>query len=162
MNDETEALLLDVVARVSKAVETRDCPAIVVLDGNPRLVLSDYDYLRNQATARAFERRAADKAKQTGATRWALAVPMVWLITPDSIAARPVSNHPLREGEQEVIMWTTCDLAEGVDYGRVPYTRRPDGTPVFDDPEIVTVALRPSEHTLGHTLLRVLCGTPPG
>lgn len=160
MNEHTEALMLDVVERLKQAIRARDCPAIVVLDGHSRTVLSDYDYLRDDATARAFELRAADKAKQTGATRWALAVPMVWLITEHSIATRPVSSHPLREGEQEVITWTTGDLAEGVDYGRVPYARRPDGTPVFDDPEITTVALQPTEYTVGSALLRTLTDTP--
>ncbi|WP_051468075.1 hypothetical protein [Actinomadura oligospora] len=131
------------------------------MDGSPRLVLSDYDYPRDDATARAFELRAAAKAKQTGATRWALAVPMVWLIAEHSIATRQVSNHALREGEQEVIAWTTGDLSEGVDYGRVPYTRRPDGTPVFGDPEIATVALRPAEFAIGFTMLRMLTDEQP-
>ncbi|MEV5576590.1 hypothetical protein AB0L06_41735 [Spirillospora sp. NPDC052269] len=156
MNEHTEALLLDVVERVKTAIRAQDCPAIVVLDGRPRVILSDYDYLRDDTTARAFELRAAEKAKETGATRWALAVPMVWLITEHSIATRPVSNLPLREGEQEVIMWTTGDLNEGVDYGRVPYTRRPDSTPAFDGPEIVTIALRPTRSTVGSVLLHVL------
>ncbi|WP_026416975.1 hypothetical protein [Actinomadura oligospora] len=156
MNEHTEALLRDAVKRLQQAIRAHDCPAIVVLDGSPRLVLSDYDYLRDDATARAFELRAAAKAKQTGATRWALAVPMVWLITEHSIAARPVTNHPLREGEQEVIMWTVGDLAEGVDYGRVSYVRRPDGTPVFDDPEVAAVTLGPADYTIGFVLLQTL------
>ncbi|MEV5573912.1 hypothetical protein AB0L06_28070 [Spirillospora sp. NPDC052269] len=156
MNEHTEALLLDVVERVKAAIRAQDCPAIVVLDGRPRVILSDYDYLRGDATARAFELRAAEKAKRTGATRWALAVPMVWLITEHAIATRPVSNHPLREGEQEVIMWTTGDLTEGVDYGRVPYTRRPGGSPVFDDLEVATAPLRPAENTVGFALLQRL------
>ncbi|WP_182881747.1 hypothetical protein [Microbispora sp. H10949] len=40
-------------------------------------MLSDYDYLRDEATAAAFETRAAAKAHEIGATRWVLAVPQV-------------------------------------------------------------------------------------
>lgn len=158
MNDETEALLNDVVERLQRSIVTRDCPAIVVLDGEPRLVLSDYDYLRDEQTATAFEKRAAAKARETGAARWVIAVPQVWMIAPGAVSARAVSNHPLREGEQEAITWTSFDLEDGVDYGRVPYNRSPDGNPNFEDPEIFTIGIRPTEVTPGFSLMRELLG----
>ncbi|GAB3150891.1 hypothetical protein GCM10027161_50520 [Microbispora hainanensis] len=155
MNDKTAALLDDVVSRLEKSIVARDCPAIVILDGSRRLVLSDYDYLRDEATAAAFETRAAAKAHEIGATRWVLAVPQVWVfIPPSTVAMRAVSNHPLREDEQEAITWMSCDKDDGVDYGRVPYARRPSGEPVFDDPEVFTVGVRPHETMPGFTLLK--------
>ena len=69
MNDKTTALLHDVVTRLEKSIIARDCPAVVVLDGDRRLALSDYDYLRDEATATAFETRAASKARDIGAIK---------------------------------------------------------------------------------------------
>lgn len=158
MNDETVDLLFDVVARLERNIQERECPAIVALDGERKLVLTDYDYLRDDATAEAFERRAAAKAQEIAATRWVLAVPQVWLITSDRIATRAVANLPLREGEEEAITWTAFDRHDGVDYGRVPFTRRPNGEPVFDDPEEFTDPLRPAATTPGYVLLQVLIG----
>ncbi|MDX3106894.1 hypothetical protein [Nonomuraea angiospora] len=154
MNDETAELLFDVVGRLEKSIIARDCPAIVALQGERQLVLSDYDYLRDQQSATDFENRAATKAQEIAATRWIFAVPQVWLITPDTVFSRAVSNHPLREGEQEAITWMSFDQGDGVDYGRVPYTRRPNGEPVFDEPEMFTVGVRPAEHMPGYTLLQ--------
>ncbi|MEZ0074503.1 hypothetical protein [Planotetraspora sp. GP83] len=155
MNDKMAALLDDVVARLEKSIVARDCPAIVVLDGDRRLVLSDYDYLRDEATAAAFETRVAAKAREISARWWVLAVPQVWVfIPPSTVAMRAVSNHPLREGEQEAITWMSCDRDDGVDYGRVPYGRRPNGEPIFDDPEVFTVGVRPHETMPGFTLLQ--------
>ncbi|MGW0804756.1 hypothetical protein [Nonomuraea sp. NPDC002799] len=154
MNDETAALLFDVVERLEKGILARECPAIVALQGERRLLLSDYDYLRDEQSATAFEARAATKAKEIAAIRWIFAVPQVWLITPDSVFSRAVSNHPLRAGEQEAITWMSFDHGDGVDYGRVPYTRRPSGEPVFDEPEAFTVGVRPAEHMPGYTLLQ--------
>jgi hypothetical protein len=158
MNDETEALLYDVVERLQRSIVARDCPAIVVLDGERQLVLSDFDYLRDRETATAFEVRAAAKARESGATRWVLAVPQVWVITPDQIASRAMSNHPLREDEQEAITWMTFDLAEGVDYGRVRYSRRPSGEPIFEEPEMLTVGVRPTELMPGFAMLEAFLG----
>lgn len=155
MNDKTTALLHDVVTRLEKSIIARDCPAVVVLDGDRRLVLSDYDYLRDEVAATTFETRAAGKAREIGATRWVLAVPQVWVfIPPSTVAMRAVSNHPLREGEQEAITWMSCDRDDGVDYGRVPYARRPSGEPVFDDPELFTVGVQPHDAMPGVTLLQ--------
>jgi hypothetical protein len=154
MNDETTDLLFDVVERLEKSIIARDCPAIIALDGERSLVLSDYDYLRDKQTAAAFETRAAVKAREIATTRWVLAVPQVWVITPDEVLSRAVSNHALREGEQEAITWMSFDEADGVDYGRVPYTRRPSGEPVFGEPEMFTVGVQPAEHMPGFTLLR--------
>ncbi|WP_084965915.1 hypothetical protein [Thermoactinospora rubra] len=156
MNDETAALLFDVVGRLEVSILARECPAIVVLQGERLLALTDYDYLQDDQTAAAFERRAADKAREIDAKRWVLAVPQVWVVTPDAIFSRAVSNHPLREGEQEAITWMSFDREDGVDYGRVPYTRRPNGEPVFGDPEIITVGVRPDESMPGYTLLQAL------
>ncbi|MFE3452472.1 hypothetical protein ACFXJ8_26475 [Nonomuraea sp. NPDC059194] len=153
MNDETAALLFDAVGRLEVTILARECPAIVVLQSERLLVLSDYDYLRDDETAAAFETRAAAKAREIDAVRWVLAVPQVWVITPDAILSRAVSNHPLREGEQEAITWMSFDRQDGVDYGRVPYTRRPNGEPVFGEPEMVTVGVRPDESMPGFKLL---------
>ncbi|MFC5814159.1 hypothetical protein [Nonomuraea harbinensis] len=77
MNAETADLLLDVVRRLEKSIVARECPAIVAVQGERKLVLSDYDYLRDTAAAAAFETRAAEKAREIGVDRWVLAVPQV-------------------------------------------------------------------------------------
>ncbi|WP_059007853.1 hypothetical protein [Streptomyces specialis] len=156
MNEPTLDVLDDVVGRLERAIHARDCPAIVVVQGERTLTLSDFDYLRDQETAEAFERRVADHARRIRATRWVFAVPQVWLRTPEGVASRAVSNHPLREGEQEAITWTAFDITDGVDYGLVPYTRRPNGEPVFGDAEVFTGNLIPGERAPGYTLLRIL------
>ncbi len=156
MNDDTAVLLFDVVERLERNIRTRDCPAIVALQGESKLVLSDFDYLRDQATAAAFERRAAVKAREVAVVRWVFAVPQIWRITPSEVSARAVSNHPLREGEEEAITWMAYDRGDGVDYGRVAYTRRPSGEPVFAEPQVLTIGVRPAESTPGYTLLRAL------
>jgi hypothetical protein len=76
------------------------------------------------------------------------------LISGNAVSARPVSNHPLRAGEFEAITWMSFDSQDGVDYGRVAYTRRPSGEPVFGEPELFAVEIRPSDDTPGRTLLR--------
>ncbi|MEO3874179.1 hypothetical protein ABGB18_35720 [Nonomuraea sp. B12E4] len=155
MNEATAHLLFDVVERMEKNIIARECPAIVAMQGATKLVLSDYDYLRDIGTAEAFEVRAAEKALEIDASRWVLAVPQVWLFKPPStIAVRAVSNHPLREGEQEAITWMSFDQEDGVDYGRVVYVRRPSGEPVFEDPEIFEVGVRPEETMPGFVLLQ--------
>lgn len=154
MNQNTELLLRDVVARLEQAVRGRDCPAIVALQGERTLVLSDYDYLRDEATAVAFEERAAAKAGEIGAGRWVFAVPQVLVLVEGEVAARAVSNLPLREGEREVITWMSCDSDDGVDYGLVPYVRGPGGEPVFDEPEVFTTPVRPGDRVPGMHLLR--------
>lgn len=154
MNEQTKALLFDVVGRLERSIVARDCPAIIALEGERRLILSDYDYLRDEVASADFEQRAAARAAELGATRWVLAVPQVWVILRDKVMSRAVSNHPLREGEQEAITWMGCDREAGVDYGRVPYTRRPNGEPVFDDPEVFTIGVRPAENMPGYTLLQ--------
>jgi hypothetical protein len=155
MNQATTDLLFDVVQRLEKSIVARDCPAIVAIEGERRFVLSDYDYLRDNATAMAFEIRAAEKGREIDAARWVLAVPQVWIFKPPStIAVRAVSNHPLREGEQEAITWMSFDSTDGVDYGRVAYARRPNGEPVFEEPEIFEVGIRPRETMPGYTLLQ--------
>lgn len=155
MNDETAELLFDVINRLEKSIVSRDCPAVVVLDGERRLALSDYDYLRDEPAAAAFEARAAAKAREISAPRWVLAVPQVWVFTPPNrVAMRAVSNHPLREGEQEAVTWMSCDRDDGVDYGRVAYSRRPGGEPVFEDPEVFTVGVQPNEAMPGFKMLQ--------
>lgn len=158
MNDETARLLSDVTGRLQRSIRQGDCPAIVALDGEPASLLSDYDYLRDDETATAFELRAAARARETSARRWVLAVPQVWVTRAGVISTRAVSNLPLRDGEQEAITWMSFDDSDGVDYGRVFYTRRPRGEPVFGDPEIFTASaqVRPSPSMPGYTLLRAL------
>jgi hypothetical protein len=158
MNDDTERLLLNVAARLERSIGHGDCPAVVILDGPKPTVLSDYDYLRDDATAAAFEQRAAAAARQAGTRRWVLAVPQVWMVRPGVIATRAVSNLPLREGEQEAITWMSYDQDDGIDYGRVYYTRRPSGEPVFGEPEIFSAEaqVRPAPAMPGYTLLHAL------
>jgi hypothetical protein len=161
MNDETAALLMDVVGRLESSIRARDCPAIIALDGIRRLFLSDYDYLRDEATAHAFERRAAGKAQEIGTVRWVLAVPQVWVASKGIVSVRSVSNHPPREGEQEAITWMSFDRNDGIDYGRVAYARRPNGDPIFEEPEMFTIEVRPAEGMPGITLLHALMGDDP-
>lgn len=160
MNDEIVGLLFDVVERLERSIQARDCPAIILLDGDRKLALSDYDYLHDRDTAVAFEHRVADHARRIAATRWVAAVPQVWLINERDVEARAVSHHPLRPGEQEVITWMAFDAGDGVDYGRVPYTRRPNGEPVFGEPEVFTVGVSPGETVPGYILLRDLMDEP--
>ena len=158
MNDDTARLLLDVATRLERSIRARDSPAIIAVQGERTLILSDYDYLSGEAAAAAFEHRAAAKAREIGARRWVLAVPQVWQITAGVVSTRAVSNHPLREGEQEAITWTSFDVGDGVDYGRVAFTRRPGGEPVFAEPEIFTsdAQARPAPSAPGYALLRDL------
>lgn len=153
MNQDTENLLHDVVGRLERAILDRDCPAIVMLQGDHPLAMSDYDYLRDEATAAAFEERAAAKAREIHAVRWVIAVPQVLVLVEGGVAARAVSNHPLRDGEQEAITWTSCDLGDGVDYGLVPYVRRPSGESVFSEPKLFTTAVHPGDTLPGRRLL---------
>ncbi|WP_405657738.1 hypothetical protein [Streptomyces sp. NBC_00079] len=156
MNQDTESLLFDVAGRLERAIHERDCPAVVALQGDRTLVMSDYDYVRDAATAAAFEERTAERARQIHARRFVFAVPQVWIITDEGVDARAVSNLPLRAGEREVIAWMTFDVVDGVDYGLVPYTRRPSGEPIFDEPEVFTVPVHPREQAPGRILLRAL------
>jgi hypothetical protein len=105
-------------------------------------------------TALAFELRAAAKAREFAVVRWVLAVPQVWVVTPGTVLTRAVSDHPLRQGEQEAITWMSFDHQDGADYGRVPYTRRPSGDPVFGDPKVFTVGIRPRDIMPGFQLLQ--------
>ncbi|UWE08708.1 hypothetical protein [Actinacidiphila bryophytorum] len=86
----------------------------------------------------------------------AFAVPQIWRPVEGRINARGVSNNPLREGEREVIAWMAYDAVDGVDYGHVPYTRRPNGSPVFDDPEVFTGPVQPYDRFPGWLLVRIL------
>jgi hypothetical protein len=156
MNDDVVALLSAAVERVEQHIRADEYPAVVAVEGQRTLMLSDYDYLREHAAAVAFERRAAGHARRVAATRWVLAVPQVWVINEHDVAVRAVSPHPLREGEQEAITWMAFDQADGVDYGRVPYARRPNGKPVFGEPEMFTAPVFAGELMPGNTLLRSL------
>ena len=108
------------MSRLERSIAAHECPAIVALEGERKLVLSDYDYLRDQAAAEAFERRAADRAQRIAPTRWVLAVPQVWVINERDIEVRALANHALRPGEQEAVTWMAYDEAGGIDYGRAP------------------------------------------
>jgi len=156
MNDDLVALLFQVVHRVEEHIRAGEHLAVLAVEGQRSLVLSDYDYLLDRTAAAAFERRAAGHARSVSAVRWVLAVPQVWVINRGDVAVRSVSPHPLRAGEQEAITWVACDHAEGVDYGRVAYARRPRGEPVFEEPEVFTVPLLPGELMPGYTLLHSL------
>ncbi|MFM9615519.1 hypothetical protein DF268_11790 [Streptomyces sp. V2] len=94
MNGPTADLLRDATRRLERAILERDCPAIAALQGDRKLLLSDYDYLRDQETARAFEDRAAAKAREINAVRVALVVRQVWLFATDTIYSRAVAKLP--------------------------------------------------------------------
>lgn len=135
---------------------------MVMLDGSRQLTLTEYDYLRDEVTAARFEERAAAMAQQAGALRCVFAVPQVWVIVPGVISVRAVSNLPLRPGESEAITWTAFDSADGIDYGRVLFTRRPDGEPVFGEPEVIISPARPADTMPGYTMLRILLSDDAG
>jgi hypothetical protein len=158
MNPQTAQVLSQVTERLQQSIRAGDCPAMVALDGPRQLTLSDYDYLRDDAAAAGFEERAAALARQSGACRWVLAVPQVWVIAPGVISVRAVSNHPLRPGESEAITWTAFDFDDGIDYGRVLFTRRPSGEPVFADAEVVARPAQPAPGMPGYTMLRAMLG----
>jgi hypothetical protein len=80
----------------------------------------------------------------------------VWVITPDVVSDRAVANLPLRPGESEAITWTAFDFADGVDYGRVMFTRRPSGEPIFADTEIIASPAHPAPGMPGYTMLRLV------
>jgi hypothetical protein len=160
MNDGTWALVTDVVERVQRAIRAQQAPAIVVLDGDRRQILSDFDYLRDEAAILVFETKAADHARALHARRFALAVPQVVVeAAPGHFQARAVSNHPLRSGEQETIAWTAYDAADGADFGFAPYARRPGGQPVFSPPEIFDIPVTATEQMPGLRLLHMLAGS---
>jgi hypothetical protein len=156
MTPETEELLDRVVAALQREIGSGQCPAVVAVGGTPPLVLTDYDYQRDEVTAQGFERRAAARVSEAGATRWVLAVPQVWLIASNVVSVRAVSNLPLREGESEAITWMAVDLSEGVDYGRVRFTRDPGGAPVFGDIEVIAVQARPAPGMPGYAMLQLI------
>jgi len=162
MTPETGELLGLVVRALQREISSGQCPAIVALGGERPLVLSDYDYQRDEAAAQGFERRAAVKAREARATRWVLAVPQVWVIAPQVVSVRAVSNLPLRPGESEAITWMAVDLSEGVDYGRVPFTRHPRRAPAFGDIEVITVHASPAPGMPGYTMLCLTAGDEPG
>lgn len=159
MNDAVRDLLFDVVDQVERAVRERDCPAVVRLVGDRTVTMSEYDYLRDNETAVAFERRAAEQARAIGVQRFVFAVSQVWLIVDEGIASRAVSNLPLREGEHEVITWMSYDAGDGVDYGLVPVGRRPNGEPIFGDPEVFEVPMQTRDIMPGRKLLALLMST---
>lgn len=105
-----------------------------------------------QESTRARYRSAHPGTSKTRATQSGAAAEIA--SSADTVDTRAVSNHPLREGEHEAITWMSCDRDDGVDYGRVPYARRPSGEPVFDDPEVFTVGVLPYEAMPGFTLLQ--------
>jgi hypothetical protein len=156
MNDATWQLVTDVVGRVQQSIRMTDSPAIVILDGDSRSILSDYDYVHGDDARIDFETRAADHARGLHAHRFALAVPQIVELLPGGLQARAFGARPLRDGEQETVLWTAYDATDGVDYGWAPYSRRPNGQPVFDDPRRFGLPAQPTDTTPGVRLLRLL------
>ena len=156
MNDATWTLVTDVVSRVQQSIRMTDYPAIVILDGNQRRILSDYDYVHGRDARLDFETRAAERARQLDTQRFAFAVPQIIELVPGSLLAHPFSVRPLRDDEQECVVWTAYDAGDGVDYGWAPYTRRPNGQAVFDVPQTFDQAVQPSDGTPGVHLLHLL------
>ncbi|CAO5150985.1 conserved hypothetical protein [Frankia sp. AiPs1] len=156
MNDITWTLVIDVVNRVQQSIRMTDYPAIVILDADRRQILSDYDYVHGEHTRVDFETRAADRARALHARRFTLAVPQIIEMRPDGLQAHPFSVRPLRDGEQECVVWTAYDATDGVDYGWAPHSRRPDGQPVFDEPSTFHLPARPGDGFPGLRLLQLL------
>jgi hypothetical protein len=156
MNDTTWSLVTDVVDRVQQSIRMTDYPAIVILDGDRRQILSDYDYVHGEPARTDFETRAADRARALHARRFTFAVPQIIEMLSDGLQAYAFSVRPLREGEQEGVVWTAYDTDDGVDYGWAPYTRRPSGQPVFDKPSTFHLPARPGDGFPGLRLLRLL------
>ncbi|WP_239311014.1 hypothetical protein [Frankia sp. Cj3] len=154
MNDATWSLVTDVVDRVQQSIRMTDYPAIVILDGDRRQILSDYDHGENARTD--FETRAAEFARTLHARRFTFAVPQIIEMLPGTLQAHAYSVRPLRDGEQECVVWTAYDADDGVDYGWAPYTRRPDGQPIFDEPRTFDLPAHPTDGFPGVRLLRLL------
>ncbi|WP_322768957.1 hypothetical protein [Frankia sp. Cr1] len=158
MNDATWTLVTDVVGRVQQSIRMADCPAVVILDGDRRQVLSNYDYIHGEDARTDFETRAAEHARQLHVRRFAFAVPQIIEMLPGGLQAHAFSGRPLRACEQESVVWTAYDADDGVDYGWAPYTRRPGGQPVFDEPTTFDLPVQATERTPGIRLLRLLTG----
>ncbi|WP_018638682.1 hypothetical protein [Parafrankia elaeagni] len=156
MNDATWTLVTDVVDRVQQSIRMTDYPAIVILDGDRRQILSDYDYIHGENARTDFETRAADHAHALHARRFTFAVPQIIEMSPGNLQAHAFSVRPLRDGEQECVVWTAYDADDGVDYGWAPYTRRPSGQPIFDEPSTFHLPARPTSGFPGLRLLRLL------
>ncbi|ABW12491.1 hypothetical protein Franean1_3079 [Parafrankia sp. EAN1pec] len=156
MNDATWTLVTDVVGRVQQSIRMTDYPAIVILDGDRRQILSDYDYVHGETTRTDFETRAADHARTLHARRFTFAVPQIIEMLPGGLQAHEFSVRPLRDGEQESVVWTAYDADDGVDYGWAPYTRRPAGQPIFDEPSTFHLPALPTDGFPGVHLLRLL------
>ncbi|WP_239396498.1 hypothetical protein [Frankia sp. CiP3] len=161
MNSETWALVEDIATRVQHAVRAGDHPAIVGLYGDRNLTLSDYDYLISWATSLAFEIRAATQAQAIATHRWVFAVPQVWFHDGDTIQACPLFTAPLQLGETETISWMSYDEGDGIGYGRVEFARRPNGDPVFEEPEYFTTPMNPLPRHSGAALHRLLAANIP-
>ena len=158
MNDATWRLVTDVVGRVQQSIRMTDYPAIVLLDGDRSQILSDYDYVHGETAQSDFETRAADHARALHARRFTLAVPQIIEMLPGGLHAHAFSVRPLRDGEQECVVWTAYDAGDGVDYGWAPYSRRPSGQPVFDEPSTFHLPSQPGDGFPGLRLLRLLTG----
>ncbi|WP_232234903.1 MULTISPECIES: hypothetical protein [Frankia] len=156
MNDATWSLVTDVVDRVQQSIRMTDYPAIVILDGDRRQILSDYDYVQSETARTGFETRAAELARTLHARRFTFAVPQIIETVPGSLEAHAFSVRPLRDGEQESVVWTAYDADDGVDYGWAPYTRQPGGQPVFDEPTTFHLRALSTDGFPGVRLLRLL------
>jgi hypothetical protein len=163
MDIESHFLVDEVVRQVQQALRNGDQPAIALLEGDSGRTLSNSAYLRDPARAEEFERSVAREAETIGLARLVLAVPLIstpGVIDEDAVRFRNPNTGPLREddGEQHVIVWALYDEEEGVSCGMAPYSRKRDGTPVFDDdPDgIFSIALNPGPGMPGLTVLREL------
>jgi hypothetical protein len=168
MNQETFDVMTAVTEKVMRNLMPPQEIVCVIGLANPGggiNFLSDWDYMiaygDDSSFQRKFEERAAWLAKEAGVTRWVLAVPMVWHLDGPTVSMRAISPHPLREGEHEVIAVVTFDGSDGVDYGVVPFARRPDGTPVFDDPHELFVNVSPRPFMPGYTLIKEMTTEVP-
>ncbi|MBL7491889.1 hypothetical protein I6A60_20170 [Frankia sp. AgB1.9] len=161
MNSETAELVEDITGRVQRAVCAGDYPAIVGLQGERTLVVSDYDYLFNWATALEFEIRTAARAQAIATYRWVFAFAQVWHDDGETILARPLHAGPLQPGETETISWMSCDADDGVDYGRVQFARRPGGQPVFDEAEYFDTPMDALNRLPGSAMHRLLMAGIP-
>jgi hypothetical protein len=129
--------VLTAISRAQELVSQSHPAAVVVLDCQPPLTLVEHDYWQSADNAARFERRAGELAVRHQVRRATFAVPLICQEHDDGARFRPPSGLP-RKGQTEQLWVLGIDLdGDGMDLCRVLYTRRPDGTPVFADPQLL-------------------------
>lgn len=107
--------------------------AVVHIDTERPLIMSDDTYWATKDTATHFEARAARRVVGHAATRWVFGTTIIIEDGEDAVRMRPPNPHfPPRQGEEEVLWLVAVDLDEGIDIARVDVTRD-GGIPTFGE-----------------------------